>query len=80
MLEVLRQPRSVPCLRITGTANPSRTPATVAWIPEACTSAHVVAARGSSSHHDRTRRCTSTVNAAKGSSASSSGPTESSRV
>ena len=30
----------------TGTVNPSRTPATVAWIPEACTRAHVAAASG----------------------------------
>ena len=53
-------------LRTTGTAKPSRTPATVACTPEACTSVHVAAASGSSSHHERTRRCTSTVNTASG--------------
>ena len=59
--------------RTTGTAKPSSTPATVACTPDSCTSTHVRAASGSSSHHDRTRRWTRTVNAPSGSSASSSG-------
>ena len=62
-------------LRSTGTAKPSSTPATVACTPEAWTRAQVANANGSNSHQDLTRRCTSTVNTASGTSASSSGPT-----
>ena len=47
--------------------------ATVACTPEACTSAHVAAARGSSSHQERTRRCTSTANSPSGTRAAASG-------
>lgn len=67
-------------LRSTGTAKPSSTPATVACTPDACTSVQAAAASGSSSHHDRTRRCTSRVNAPSGSSAASSGSTDRSAV
>ena len=37
--------------RITGMANPSSTPATVAWIPEACTKAQVITPKGSRISH-----------------------------
>ena len=60
-------------LRITGTVNPSSTPATVAWMPDAWTNAQVSEARGRSSHQERTRRCTSTRTAPSGISASSEG-------
>ena len=81
MFEVLGQPgpgvrAAGGLLRRTGTAKPSSTPATVACTPEACTNAQVAAARGSSSHQDRIRRCTATVNAANGISAASSGNTD----
>jgi hypothetical protein len=59
---------------MTGTVKASRTPATVACTPEACTSAQVTTASGSSSHHDRTRRCTRTANTPSGSRAASSRP------
>ena len=59
--------------RITGTVNPSSTPATVACTPDSCTSTHVAAASGNSNHQDRTRRCTSSANSASGSNASASG-------
>jgi hypothetical protein len=64
----------------TGTAKPSSTPATVAGTPEACTSVQVAAASGSSSGQERTRRCTSTVNADSGSNAASSGSADSCAV
>ena len=75
VLEVLGQPGPGDrrCGGSTGTVNPSSTPATVACTPDACTSTQVAAASGSSSHHDRTRRCTSSANSASGTSASSSG-------
>jgi hypothetical protein len=41
--------------------------------PEACTKAHTVTASGSSSHQERTRRCTNTVNTANGTAANSRG-------
>ncbi len=63
-----------------GTANPSSTPATVAWMPEAWTSAQATTPSGMSNHHDRTRRCTSRVNRPSGTSARSSGTTDSSSV
>ena len=75
MLEVLGQPgaRALALRRITGTVNPSSTPATVACTPDSWTSTQVAAASGSSSHQDRTRRCTSSANSASGSNASASG-------
>ena len=66
--------------RITGTANPSSTPATVACTPDACISAQVTAASGSSNHQERIRRWTRTVNTANGISISASGTQDSSSV
>jgi hypothetical protein len=60
--------------RMTGTVNPSRTPATVACTPDSWTSTQEATASGSNSHHERTRRCTSTANSPSGTSASASGP------
>ena len=67
-------------LRRTGTMKPSRTPATVACTPEACTSVHTAKASGSSNHHDRTRRCTRTAKIPSGAMATRSGTTCSSAV
>ena len=62
--------------RLTGTARPSSTPATVAWMPEACTSAQVASASGSRSHQDVIRRCTRTREQRRAAPArASSGPT-----
>ena len=61
-------------LRNTGTVNPNRTPATVAWIPDSWTNTHVIAASGISSHQVRIRRCTRTANRVSGISAISSAP------
>ena len=47
----------------------------MACTPDSCTSTHVAAASGSSSHQDRTRRWTSSANSASGTSASASGST-----
>src|SRR3546814_5501234 len=48
-------------------------------MPDSWTKAHVNAARGMSSHHDRIRRCTHTANRASGTTASASAPTLTSR-
>ncbi|SKT57215.1 Uncharacterised protein [Mycobacteroides abscessus subsp. abscessus] len=59
---------------------PSSTPATVACTPEACTSAQVATASGTSNHHSRRRRCTASANNPSGTRASPSGPQCSSSV
>ncbi len=57
-------------LRTTGTVKANRTPATVAWIPDSCTSTQVRTASGSSNHQERTRFCTSNQKTANGINAS----------
>ncbi|OUE29889.1 hypothetical protein BFL35_12940 [Clavibacter michiganensis] len=56
-----------------GTRRPSATPAMVAWIPDACTSAHAANPSGMSRYQARTPRCTRNPKTASGTSASSSG-------
>ncbi len=60
-------------LRTTGTVKASRTPATVAWTPDSWTSTQVAAANGSSTHHERMRRCTARPNRPSGTSDSARG-------
>ena len=60
VLEVLGQPAvDAEAGRRTGTVKASSTPATVAWTPDAWTSAQAANASGSSSHTGGRRRCTS---------------------
>ena len=66
---------------MTGTAKPSSTPATVAWIPASWTRAHVITASGTRITHaahvrcakKRGKRCARNPNTASGMSARSSG-------
>ena len=56
----------------TGTVKPSRTPATVAWMPDACTRPHVAAASGTSRYQWLIRFCTSQAKSPSGTRAASS--------